>query len=401
MKKVLYPVAIATLIFVSCGKENVAPIDKDAPIIEEIVEPAAPALSLNASFEELQKDTKADINGSNQLVWAGGDKIGVYVNDVEWGDKNQPFHLDGAGGTTSGTFIWDYDNGNFTNQKASVAFFPWNGTNGATDNNVYEGTMYFKLPGAYYGYTSGKMLTPLVAPMHYNGSTYDNVQFKHAGAAVKVTINNLPAGAHSIGMSIDGKQISGDFHINPANAGTDAMSLDNPEDNSKNSVWLNFSNSSETAYTFLFPVPALSSPKPYFQIYDENDILVWSANPPAQNSIGRAQVLVMPPLTITPYSYFTVDGIWSITGQIKGENKWGTDYALYDYGDAHIIMARMEFNDGDEFKIRKERVWGEEYPASNYKINGSGTYTIRFNTSTHVITAEKDGVCPYPIATQL
>ena len=218
MKKVFFIVAVATLFF-SCQKE---------------VEPAAPASSerfiFKASTENLTSPTKADMNASNQLVWAEGDQIGVYVNDEGWTDKNQPFTLVGTGGSTTGDFEWA-NSGTFSD-KAAAAFFPWEGT-GSDKNNVYEGTAYFKLRDSYWSYTSGKMLTPLVASL--NGST-DQIKFKHAGAAVKVTINNLPAHVHSMGMTVDGQQITGDYMIDPAQAGSDALALSGSADVTKNTV---------------------------------------------------------------------------------------------------------------------------------------------------------------------
>lgn len=390
MKKVLFLV-VATTLFFSCGKENVSPVVTETPEVTPI--------SLTASFEPLASGTKADINNSNQLVWRSGDKIGIYV--TSFGDKNQPFHLDGAGGTTTGSFVWDYDEGNFTSHDATVAFFPWHGTN-STDNNVYEGTMYFKLRDGYYDYTSGQMLTPLVAQMSYNSgiSNYNPIEFKHAGAAVKVIINNLPAGAKSIGLSAENQQIRGDFHINPVNAGSESMSLDAAEDKGQNSVWLNFTNDAESVFTFLFPVPALASQKLSFNIYDTNNILVWSTTTSvAQPAVGRAQVLAMPALNISYYSQFVTDDTWSLVGKINGANKWEVDQKMYSYGESSV--TRITLKAGDEFKIRKNKAWSEAYPGSNYSIGSDGVYTIFFNHSSHDITVLKDDKCQYPFAENL
>lgn len=346
MKKVFYLAAIATLALFSCqGLEQ---------------EDATPkAITFKASIENFA--TKADINDANALVWAKDDKIGIYVNDGTWTDKNQPFTLKGDGGTTSGEFTWD-NTGTFSDY-ANAAFFPWQGT-GTDKNNVFGGTMYFKLLEGYYGYTSGQMLTPLVASL---SNSSDPIRFKHAGAAVKVTINNLPAGAHSIGMSVDGQQVYGDYHINPANAGTDALTLDGAADNTKNTVWLNYTNDSESAFTFIFPVPTLTTPKLAFYIYEDHDILVWSANLKAQTSnLGRAQVLVMPPKDITPYAQFTTQSQWNVIGTVNNTS-WNTDFPMYyDGTNANVCICKgVNFNTGDEFKIRKGD-WEKSYPGSNW-----------------------------------
>lgn len=374
MKKVFYLAAMATLALFSCqGLEQ---------------EDATPkAITFKASIENFA--TKADINDANALVWAKDDKIGIYVNDPDWTDKNQPFTLVGDGGTTSGEFSWDY--GAFTNEHAAAAFFPWQGT-GTDKNNVSDGTMYFKLLEGYYGYTSGQMLTPLVASL---SNSSDPIRFKHAGAAVKVTINNLPAGAHSIGMSVAGQQVYGDYHINPANAGTDALTLDGAADNTKNTVWLNYTNDSESAFTFIFPVPTLTTPKLSFQIWDKNDILVWSKNLKAQSSnLGRADILVMPPLTITPYEKLTVSNDWGLCGTM---NSWNADVDMLTDG-SHCILKGYTFNNGDQFKIRTKGTWTKSYPSDNYVVTNAAEINgkvLIFDISSGTISFVNTD-CPYP-----
>lgn len=382
MKKILFIVAVATLFF-SCKKE---------------LEPTAPAtdrFTFKASIEQLAEPTKADINAANQLVWATGDKIGIYVDDQSWTDKNQPFTLSSGAGTTQGEFSWD-NTGTFSD-KAAAAFFPWEGT-GSDKNNVYGGIMYFKLHDAYYEYSSGKMLTPLVASL--NGST-DPIHFKHVGAAVKVTINNLPAGAHSIGMEVNGQQISGNYQINPEEAGSASLALDGSVDNTKNSLWLNFEPSaSEREFTFVFPVPTLTKPKLSFKIYDKNDILVWSKNLKAQTSdLGRSDVLVMPATDITAYAQFkTFSEEWTVIGTANGSN-WDVDFPMKTDGNVCIAKG-LPFEANGAFKLRKNGAWDESFPSSNYVVSEAGTYDIIFDPSA---TKDEDklkvvvsGECPYP-----
>ena len=79
MKKLLFVVAVATLFF-SCQKE---------------IEPTTPSsgerFTFKASIENLIASTKATIDKNNKLVWAKNDKIGVYVDESDWTQKNQSF----------------------------------------------------------------------------------------------------------------------------------------------------------------------------------------------------------------------------------------------------------------------------------------------------------------------
>ena len=391
MKKLFIFAALAAPLFFSCAKEM------EKALEQEPEKTPVANVAFKASIESLNSPTKADINASNQLVWAAGDKIGVFVNDGSWVDKNQPFTVT-AGGSTEAGFTWD--NGSvFDNENATAAYFPWNGTNTTTDNNIYNGTVYFKLPDYYDTYTSGKMLTPLAANITRTGSAYDDIEFKHAGAAVKVTINNLPAGAHSIGMSVPGQQITGEYMLDIANIGTDAMTV-NVADASKNSLWLNYDPAdAERAFTFLFPVPELTNPTLTFEIWDENGIKVWQAGAKTKSgdNLDRAEVLEMPALDITPYKQFdAVSTDWTVIGTANGTN-WDADLPMMTDGTLCIAKGIYFAADG-KFKVRKEGKWDEAYPASDWAIwEGEGLYDIIFNTSTHDITVVHSK-CPYPTA---
>ena len=383
MKKVFYLVAVATFVFFSCKKEVVSPVESQN------------SLTLRASIEQLASPTKADINANNELVWAKGDQIGVYVNG--WADNsNQSFTLEGDGGATTGSFARTSETW-FETDQAQLAFFPWTSANATTvnvntDNNVSGTTAYFKLPASYSGYTSGKMFTPLLATMSYNSteSKYDPIEFKHVGAAVKVTINNLPAGAHSIGMKVDGQQIHGDFHATPNNA----IAVDEGKENvANNEIWLNFEPAAtERAFTFLFPVPTLTTPKLIFKIYDDNDILVWEKKLKAQtNSLARADVLEMPEIDIEPYAQFNTVSAFTVHGTLDGTD-W-KDFAMVTDGSKSIAKG-LVFSNMGEFKVTDGTNW---YPDNNWVVNTADTYDIIFDNTSHNISVVKSN-CPYPDA---
>lgn len=388
MKKLLVIAAFATLFF-SCQKE-VEPVTSDVNH-----EP----LTFKASIEQLAEPTRATINDNQQLVWAENDLIGIYFPD--FGDKNQPFRLNAAdAGKTQGEFSIATA-ADPSGSSATVAYFPWWDTESfsttypsSSQTNVWDGIVYFKQKAEYYGYSNGRMLTPLVASIT---STADNISFKHAGAAVKVTINNLVSGTYHTKMSVTGKQISGDFHVNPANAGTDALALDAAEDVSKNHVTLHAWKSSG-AFTWIFPVPALTKPKLQFEVKDNNGVTVWSKNLKAQsNDLNRGDILVMPPLEITPYEKFVQDDAcsWSFSGTING-SAWQDNIPMVSDG-KHWILSGLTFKEGDKFKIRKDKEWDEAYPSSDWLFTSenAGAKDIIFDSETHDIKVVSHSF-PYP-----
>ena len=384
MKKLFFIVAIAALLF-SCQKE-----------LEYESTQQKAGLSFAASIENLATPTKAEINDDYDLLWSSGDMIGIFVNDGSWADKNQPFTLDGTGGDVTGKFNWNY--GTFENENANAAYFPWN-DNFNDDNHISDGRFYIKLP-EHYGsdsdpiYTSGMMLTPLVAPVAWNGSGYNAIAFKHAGAAVKLTINNLPLGAHSIGLTAN-QPIFGYFNIAVADAGNADMVENAANVNyGNNTCFLHFSPSSSGEFTFLFPVPALTNPTLSFNLYDKNDVKIWGRTASNQHSLGHGDLLAMPALTITPYAKYTEVSSWGVRGVINGNTNW--DDALYemvtDNSNASIAKG-ITFAAGDEFKVTDGTDW---YPGSNYSVGTAGTYDVIYLHASHEVKLVPTGEIDYP-----
>lgn len=400
MKKLCYFVAFATFGLVSCQQEQdpINDVVKNEPVI------------FKASIENLA--TRAVYDGGS-LFWAEGDKIGVYADDNNYNDKNQPFTLIGSGGSKTGDFEWDNKNDVSFSSEARVAFFPWNlpadkamsdisSYNNVWKNSSGEINMYFKLPNSYSDYTSGKMLTPLVAKLN---SSSEDIQFYHAGAAVKVTISNLPAHTNYISMTADGKQIYGDYHINRNDIGANGVLVrDNAtEDVTKNKVELNFTNSSAGEFTFIFPIPTVTNAKFSFEIKDVNNFPVWSGNTKSSVSytLGHAEVLAMKPLEITTYSTFTqTTGATEGWGYVGSINSWQefVNLPMKHDGKGHYI-AKQKFAVGDKFKLRNGTGWNglldwynvdqskskgvknDGTDNNNIEITDADTYYIIFNST--------------------
>ena len=380
MKKILFIVAVATLFFVGCEKEKMFE-PTNSIVLKAFTEPT----------------TKASLNGEYATVWSADDKVGLVVtnsNGVNDWFTNQECTLTEGANTTTATFTSTTSYGE-TDQWNIAAFFPWNGT-GSTANNWYGGDVYFKMPESYSEYTSGQSYLPLVADMSGGVSQPTEMRFKHVGAAVKVTINNLPAGAHSIGMTVDGEQVYGNFHISVSDAGTSAMVLDDsPVDTDKNTIWLNFAPANaERAFTFIFPVPALTTPKLSFQIYDKNDVLVWSKNLRAQTgSLDHADLLEMPATDITPYAKHKTVSTFGVRGSFSGIDQWGSAvYEMVTDGKSSIAKG-ITLAANDELKVTDGTIWS---PDPNYKVTEPGTYDIIYIHESNTLKVVPTGECPYP-----
>lgn len=386
MKKVLWIVAAATLFF-SCQKEH------------EAVTPDAKSFTFKASIEKLAADTKADMDGSYTLNWAPNDYIGIYTNN-DWAETNQPFHNDAVVGGNQ--FSWEY--GDFDVTTANAAFFPWDGQykSGDTDhNNIYQTTAWFHLRPEYSDYTSAKMLTPLVAKFSYDVDHYPGIEFKHAAAAVKLNVTNLPKGSTTITMTAD-KNITGwySFDLNGLDNDPITGCLSGSGEGDNKTITLNYAeqtSDSDVPFSFIFPVPALSNPKLAFKIKDKNGVTVWSKSLKAQTcDLGRADVLVLNAPAISPYEKFnSLSDTWYVRGNLIG-NDWTYDVPVLTDGETFIAKG-LSFPKNGAFKIKHADTWTGAFPNENYQINNeeAGKYDVVFD-NTHVLAVIPTAQSPYP-----
>ena len=389
MKKALFLVAAATLFLFSCQKEiEFEPTHHDG-------------FTLTASIETLA--TKADLS-TDKLVWKANDEIGICVTTSSWGEKNQEFKLVGAGGTTTGQFEWAW--GDFSTSDAAAdavaAFFPWDGQykSGETDHNNVgnDGTVaYFHMRPSYDGYTSAKLLAPLAAKVEYDAGTYKPIDFKHAGAAIKLTVSDIPSYTSSISLTAD-KNIVGWYNFPIANVDADpvpAMTL-NTGGEEGNTVTLIFAEGNTGAFDFIFPVPALTGPTFKFELKDKNGVTVWSkrAKPDGDGNLGRADLLEFAVDAITPYAKFTKVSAFGVRGKVNGVENW--DSAIYqmvtDNSSASIAKG-VALYAGDAIKATDGTTWSTGY---NYYIDADGTYDVIYLHSTGELKVVATGGCPYP-----
>lgn len=324
MKKIVLFTAIFASLLASCTKENAntALINSSESNINKS------AIVIGAATENIS-DVKSTYNSSWEVSWEASDKIGLVVsNSTNSWYINQECTTTGSGTNvtfTSTTSYREVDKWNI------AAFYPWNGSGSdvnnwySSDDNAYNGVMYFKLPSSYSGYTSGKNNMPMLANLTGENIHPANMSFKHVGAGVHVKITDLPKGAHSIGLEVDGVQLWGNFNsISASGAGSSSLVGSGNSADNADQVWLNFTTlAADGSWDFIFPVPPLTTPTLSFKVYDKNDVCIWSRTATNQTSVGRAEILDMPELSIASSLYVVY---------IKDDTDWGegTRY-LYGY----------------------------------------------------------------------
>ena len=389
MKRILLFSSVAIIAMASCAKQETA---DDLAVSKSIV--------LGANIEQPTVDTKATLDGSLNTLWATGDKIKVYIANGanDWYDDID-FTLSSGNGTSSGTFKTD-DEFSATDHWDNYAFFPYyyttSGGAGNTGSNMGGDGFYFNLPDAYYNYTSGQSFIPLIANMS-GGSTHPtSIDFKFVGGAVDVNLNKVPGAAKSLGLSVEGKNITGwPGKVLVANAGTDYITASNGS-NSTVTLYIDSSGTEDRSFKFIYPVPVISTTSNLtFTMSDKNGLKIWEKTASSQPAIGRAKALVMPTKDVAPMPQnMYLVGYWDSADQTTGvafDNATGTLTKTFS-GDAYVCLRAADIGKwymtdtyvGSGYTALLKCQSGEKLyvPAGTWKFtmtyNSAGTITLTY-----------------------
>lgn len=319
MRKYLFIFAFVALALAACNKET--ELDNPAPIAQTITLTAS-----GEAFSEVDMNgvpTKGTLNAAGNFLWATGDQIGVRLyKGTNWNGtwtaygnyeaRDATFTLkDGFDGLPSGDFQSN-DSSADTDQYVNwgyAAFYP------RFSNNISnsDGKVYFELKKVYENYTSGTCLMPMVACL---GDGSDNsrpadISLKHVGAGVRVTLKDVPANANQASLTVTGKNIVNGtantdwYGVNPANAGTDAISA--TDGTGENTVYLKFATASDKRdITFIFPLPTVDlsggiTLKLYYDSGAAEPTEFWHKTAGTKTplpALGRCDLLDLPELTV-------------------------------------------------------------------------------------------------------
>ena len=313
--------------------------------------------TLSADIEQPTSVTKADLNSDLQTLWKTGDVIKVYIENGanDWSTADD-FTLSSGNGNMSGTFHCSTEYSE-TDHWDRFAYFPYyyksspEGDTGNTGSEVDgDKKMKFNLPQGYYCYESGQSYLPLLANLGTSGVKHPaSASFKFVGGAVVLNLTKVPGAAKSVGLYVDGKDITGQLGlIEQANVGNASGILTAGGTGTNNNVWLNFDStgSEDRSFKFIFPVPTISGePDLTFKMYDKNNLLIWQKTASDQSAIGRAQALVMPAKEVTPIPQnMYLVGYWSGADDKTGiafDNTTGT-CSLTHTGDGYVCLRAAD-----------------------------------------------------------
>ena len=297
MKKYYYFMAVATMLFAGCTKEQ-----------EVETNNSKAEYSLYASLYDVK--TTYTVGDSDGFQWALGEKISV-------GTENgyQEFECTDA---ETGRFTGSY-------APAGVAVSPVQ-TAGFTSAESYS----VSFPAEYSDYVSGTTNALLIGvPEGDNGSYY----FYNAGALIQVTYENVPAGVKKFVMTT-GKNISGTVTLSAVPSSDNPVEissedLDEADDAGKTvTVTLNESPSSGSSLSIFIPVPTGNLGSLQIGLQDSNGNYIEGSKKALTKDLvlQRKQVLSLPVIELV--STTTIGAADNTTGW------WGahSDYYRIEKG---------------------------------------------------------------------
>lgn len=197
MKKIfLYFSIIATA--VACTSES---LEKDVtPMVTE---------TISGTYGLSTKATIAD-DANASFKWSVGDNLAIHVSN---GDSHKYVFTSGTGGASaaaaSAYFTVTYESGY---SRDAYALFPSTIVAANAENYGQEGyPLDVTLPGSYTLAQVQGEVSP--CPMIASNNAGDSWDFQQLCSLLRLTVNDIPAGAKRLEIDFDGKQIWGDFSI--------------------------------------------------------------------------------------------------------------------------------------------------------------------------------------------
>ena len=329
------------LAVLACNKEQ----NKEQDVVSDNLQVFERPVITASSEGQVTKATldAADLSGNCDMLWSLGDQIGVHVysgtavGTDNYGTENTSWTLAAAdAGKKSGSFSADSPIDGSKNY-AYAAYYPFD-----THNIGGDARFYCAYKNSYSGYVPGRIISPMVANMNADGLGLErrstNIALKHVGATVKITLNNVPAEANKLVLTISNNNITGWGSIDPADAGTASIAPSGLSEGGgiavSHSITLNFANGADArdGLVFYFPVPVLTTPAIQLDLYGYDDVHIWTKSAAKnQPSVGRGEILAMPALTVTPRLVYVLN---------NDVQSWGSSRNLYVYeGGSHYGPA--------------------------------------------------------------
>ena len=284
MNKYFYLAAAATLLM-GCAKEQ----------DQKVEEVSGKVYTIEAAVENPATRSIASLNGTTDLyefAWAEDETIAVVPDDYD-----DPLSFNVVD-TENGTFSYTAGEGEqYTGFSLAVS------PEDALQEAIVDGGNVLYTIQYSGSYLQGQSNAIMVAGAPTEVSGNQKFQFKHVGALVRVTYNNVPAGTFAMVFSTDNNFITGTFEFDSA-TGVEAIA-DNitPTDNTE--AWVMLKNPTTAVVEtmdFYLPIPTGSYKTFQVRLVDKYGATIngteqtFSASNPF--TVSRADVVECPAITL-------------------------------------------------------------------------------------------------------
>lgn len=329
MKKFSLVFAATAVMFASCSKVNTTVQGSDTLSVFTLVATSEDNIITKAKYDE-----------KGRFTWANGDCIGVHrveTNSSGTYTWNEEMLLASGDGEVEGTFKPKNQDNTANKKFGPVAFYPYTGQSGDNGTNLYNGILYFRLKENLTHSATSHPLPLAVQLPETDGDQTVSVKFSQIGAGVRVFLNNVPAKANKLSLTVAETNIVGEFPIALDKIGAadadcpnaeNALRASNVQKDGGNTVSYTFDTASAArSMEFVFPLPTTDLPSLQFDLYIEGEsIPVWSVTTPRQPALGRGDLLDMPKLALAePYYIYLIDNdkFWKLHAYIGSDNLFG------------------------------------------------------------------------------
>ncbi len=365
MKKLFY-FAIAALALAACTREEMAPEKEDVKNVPTV------KVSFKAVLDQ-EDITKAEIDLTNgQSSWVKDDEIAVHTKN----GKLATLKADKDG--TSVTFNGEIEAGDEI-EDGAIAFYPASIAMEGYNTKVNLPASYSSVADAARGFLLRGVLTG------------DAIEFKHIGAIVKVTVNDVPSNVEKLIFSSPSKVVTGELSVN---ASTLECGMGDDIAGSSICIATAAADRPTGACVFLMPMPVGTLTGGFSIILkDGSDNTVATKSTSSDVAISRAKLVKM--------KAFTPEGAasdWTIPG---GFNSWSTTATVMTtvLGHDGWLVARniditpesgqtpgFKFFDGTNWKGGSMSALHTQYAADgdgNITYSNTSKYDIYYNPTTN------------------
>ena len=283
MKKILF--LLVALSAIACSQDELSPANDRLPLPavhgdegEEVPEPEQPQepvgekLTLSATIDSEDDDTRAAADDEGAFTWSEGDKLSVWIVKAGSAGKFASFTITSGAGTNQanfeGTVETGYSIGDLAVFAPSISTYSYDGS-----------SLSLTLPASFAAGTT--------VPMVMCGNVTDGLHahLRHCLGIMKFNLSNLPEGISGFQLTSTERNLCGSATVASPRGETPVGTL--PSGTSSNSVTVTFSAAAEgTSRTVWVPVPAATYNNLSFTLL-EGSTPIWRRTNTAQNIVAR------------------------------------------------------------------------------------------------------------------